>query len=305
MNDQNKKASPFDVFLVISNIFLVYWVSINWIFILIFFINRFVPDMADFSFFQEFYSAGVKWSLSLMVVLFPLYLYISKFLVKDIDRNPEKAQIGVRRWLSYLTIFNSAAAIILDVIFLIYNFLNGELTLRFVLKVLAVLIVSLIVFWWLRYDIKRVPGEFSQFAKGMSWLSIILITLSIVFAFVLVGSPGSARKEKFDEARVADLGNIEWEVVNYWQRKSVLPANLSLLNDSISGFSVPNDPETLAPYQYEVLTPFDFNLCANFSLASKKNSTTNFNYRNENWNHEAGTHCFKKHIDPDLYKTKN
>ena len=41
----------------------------------------------------------------------------------------------VRRWLTYLTLFASACALIGDVTTLVYNALGGELTIRFVLKV--------------------------------------------------------------------------------------------------------------------------------------------------------------------------
>jgi hypothetical protein len=54
----------------------------------------------------------------------------------------------VRRWLTYLTLFIAACVLIGDFVSLVYNVLGGELTVRFVLKVLTVGIIAGTVFWY-------------------------------------------------------------------------------------------------------------------------------------------------------------
>ena len=44
------------------------------------------------------------------------------------DARPDEAHSKVRRWLTYLTLFASACALIGDVTTLVYNALGGELT---------------------------------------------------------------------------------------------------------------------------------------------------------------------------------
>jgi len=50
----------------------------------------------------------------------------------------DAADVGFRRWLSYLTVFGAAVVLVIDLASLIYNVLGGELTTRFFLKVLTV-----------------------------------------------------------------------------------------------------------------------------------------------------------------------
>ena len=50
----------------------------------------------------------------------------------------DAADVGLRRWLSYLTLFGAAVVLVIDLASLIYNVLGGELTTRLFLKVLTV-----------------------------------------------------------------------------------------------------------------------------------------------------------------------
>jgi hypothetical protein len=54
----------------------------------------------------------------------------------------------VRRWLTYVTLFLAAGVLVGDLITLVYNVLAGELTLRFVLKVLIVGAIAGAIFWF-------------------------------------------------------------------------------------------------------------------------------------------------------------
>jgi hypothetical protein len=60
-----------------------------------------------------------------------------------------------RRWLTYLTLFLAATVLIGDVIVLVFNVLGGEITTRFVLKVLVVGFIAGTVFWYYLSDIRR------------------------------------------------------------------------------------------------------------------------------------------------------
>ena len=50
--------------------------------------------------------------------------------------------MGARRQLTYLTLFLAASILIGDLISVVYNFLGGEITIRFLLKVLTVALIS-------------------------------------------------------------------------------------------------------------------------------------------------------------------
>jgi hypothetical protein len=81
---------------------------------------------------------------------------------------------------------------------------------------------------------------------------------------------------------------------------------LTTLNNSITGFTVPTDPETKANYEYVVKSNLVFELCATFAAKSSEgqNMTYPMYYGSpfgQNWDHEVGRVCFERTIDPELY----
>ena len=80
------------------------------------------------------------------------------------------------------------------------------------------------------------------------------------------------------------------------------------LNDDISGFRVPMDPETKTAYEYEVKGPEMFSLCAEFGRPSLQNANIAQPYfegiKGTNWEHAEGRACFERSIDKDFYKPR-
>lgn len=101
-------------------------------------VNRAFPDPIDRPEMQQFTYAAIRWSVSSLIVAFPVFLYVAWRIARSIRLDPTKRASRVRRQLTYLTLFVASCALIADGTTLIYNFLGGELTTRFGLKVLIV-----------------------------------------------------------------------------------------------------------------------------------------------------------------------
>jgi hypothetical protein len=115
------------------------------------------------------------------------------------------------------------------------------------------------------------------------------------------------RLYRFDNQKVSDLQNIQWQIVNFWQQKHVFPKSLADIEDPISGFVVPKDPQTGEVYGYELGEGMSFQLCATFNAESQGPAQPQY-YESfpsakgeDNWQHPAGRHCFERSIDPDRY----
>jgi Domain of unknown function (DUF5671) len=93
--------------------------------------------------------SGIRWSLATLIVSYPLFLIIWSFLLREVRISPEKGLSGVRRWLSFLSLFVGAVTILTDVITAVYYFVEGDLTVRFLLKVLVLLVITGAVFVYL------------------------------------------------------------------------------------------------------------------------------------------------------------
>lgn len=115
-------------------------------------IDRTFPDPVDPA--GEYARQAIRWSVSSIVVAFPVFLYVSWATNRAIQADPNKRSSKVRRWLTYLTLFNAASFLIGDFITLVYNLLGGELTVRFGLKVLTIAVIAGTIFWYYLSDLR-------------------------------------------------------------------------------------------------------------------------------------------------------
>jgi len=304
------KTTPKDFFVFIGAMAALYASAVSLINLLFEIINASFPDALSFSY--DNFSSGMRWSIASLIIVFPVYIFLSRFINKDLAANFLKKNLGVRKWLTYLTLFIAGVTIITDLILLINTFLGGEITTRFAFKILAVLIVAGTVFAYYLYDLKRDVGQKSNKMKLLAWTVSFAILASIVGGVFIMGSPFTLRMKRFDERRVNDLQNIQYQIVNFYQKKGVLPNSLDELKDPIAGFNIPLDPDTAVSYGYEKVSDIGFKVCADFSLESDSQIDSKYMTRpmpvsseifpvNENWRHNSGRQCFDRKIDKDLY----
>lgn len=299
-----RKNTPRDVFLHLFAMVTLYWSAISVITLCWQYINYFFPDALHYNYG---FSGSMRFALASLFIVFPLFLLVSWILHKIYSKESTVRESKIRKWLIYLTLFITALVILGDLVFTVNTFLNGELTTRFILKALSVLAVAGVIFWHYLQDIRSSAPVVS--AKYIAIVASVIILVMVIGAFFIVGSPMTARSLQFDQQRTYDLQNIQYQVVNYWQRKQVLPTNLADLTDSISGYTAPNDPETNMPYEYIVkdATSLTFQLCANFKLTSTANNPKTpvpamyYEGAPENWSHSAGRVCFDRVIDKQIY----
>jgi hypothetical protein len=90
-----------------------------------------------------------------LIIAFPVFLYVSWLLNKAIVKDPEKRSSKIRKWLTYITLFVAAGVIIGDLIALVFNMLGGELTLRFILKVLTVGSIAGSIFGYYLIELRK------------------------------------------------------------------------------------------------------------------------------------------------------
>jgi hypothetical protein len=123
------------------------------------FINRAFPDVAanNLPFYRP--AESMRWHISTLVVAFPVFLFVSRYLYRAIARDPTMRGSRVRKWLTYLTMFIAVDVLIGDVIALIYHFLSGELTVRFFLKVITVAVISGMLFLYYLVELRHEEQE--------------------------------------------------------------------------------------------------------------------------------------------------
>ncbi|MDO8530283.1 MAG: DUF5671 domain-containing protein [bacterium] len=306
-----KRNLPRDVFLHIFAMVALYWVAISFITLCWQYINYFFPDVLALRYGGQSFAGAIRFAVASLIIMFPLYIFVSWYLNKVYKREVAVRESKIRKWLIYLTLFVAALLIVGDLVSVIYNFLGGEITLKFILKAFSVLVVAGVVFSYYLDDVRKT--EPSKTAKIYAWAVSAVILITVIGAFFIVGSPANARLAQLDQQRSSDLQGIQYQIVNYWQRKGALPNTLADLNDPISSYVIPNDPETNMSYEYNVkdAANLKFELCAVFSLEGANN---NGNIQSkpvpaiypgdefsQNWQHPQGRTCFERMIDKQLY----
>lgn len=123
------------------------------------FIDHAFPDPALAEDFVEYSQFAIRWSVSSLVIAFPVFLYVSRLLAAGIRREPAKRGSRVRKWLTYMTLFIAAGVLIGDLTTLVFNFLGGELGLRFLLKALTVGVISGAIFGYYLWDLRSDEAE--------------------------------------------------------------------------------------------------------------------------------------------------
>ena len=257
-----------------------------------------IPDALSGRYSSDFRSA-IAWNLASLGVAFPIYLLAMRLIFSEARKSPERLQSGVRKWLTYLALLITASAVIGDLICFLGYFLLGELTARFLIKELIVLVICGGIFGYylssLRWD--RDTGLSLQRTRNRFYAAIAAVAVAGTFitGIAIAGMPSEQRQREADRRRVSNLRSIASAVHDRYSRREVstlpaLPPTLEALKaerfvDRIT------DPETGAGYIYRPGDGTAYNLCATFAYPDAAESTR-WNATSPFWRHPAGESCF-------------
>lgn len=290
-----------DAFLYLLTFAAFFTTAISSVILIFHYINYLLPDPALEAYSRDYrYAAsGIRWGLAAILVAFPMFILLSRFLLKELRRRPEKSASGIRRWLTYFTLLVAGVALASDLITLVYYLLEGELSVRFLLKVLAVFLVAGLTFTYYTLSLRMPPGRTTtrSMHRGFAAAATALVLAVLAGGFVIAGTPTTARLEQWDERKLEDLRIIRTEIENIVLEraegdarptvKRPLPQSLEEVR-RLAEYRRPqiHDPQTGAIYGYEVIDDTHYRLCATFNLARDKQVDIF-------WNHPAGRHCFE------------
>ena len=121
-------------------------------------VNRAWPDPAVDGAYGGWSDGGMRLSVAVLLVAFPVFAFVARRVARDVARHPIKRLSPVRRWLTYLTLFIATTVLVGDMVTLLYQLLGGEITLRFALKVVVVASIAGGIFGWYLWDLRREEG---------------------------------------------------------------------------------------------------------------------------------------------------
>jgi len=332
--EQQRKLTPYFFFITLG-VLIALITSVSAFLNLVFeTLNHVFPDVLTDSYHTGYYSYAfdaIRSALSVLIIFFPIYLILENRWYKAATKALTHYDEVLRRWAIYLILFLASLTVLIDLVTLVRYFVSGEITTRFVLKVLITLVAAALVGW---YYIRRLRNPLET--KWNIWITIkatVIVLAAIIWAFAVIGGPGSQRTLKLDQRRLEDLQSIQYSVINYWQQTEKLPTELASLSTPLSSYVVPRDPEFQQgkEYEYRAIDTTSFELCATFSaplpegwipsgsgtyaskdiavmtepavLGTPEGMSSRYPGATQNdiWAHDIGRTCYSRTIDPVFY----
>lgn len=84
----------------------------------------------------------IAWQVATVIVAFPVFLYVHAIIQRELRSRTDLYDSAVRRWLTYLALVIAAIIVLTDAAWVIEALIRGELTLRFILDALVLLVLG-------------------------------------------------------------------------------------------------------------------------------------------------------------------
>jgi uncharacterized membrane protein len=118
-------------------------------------LNKKFPDVLNASYtygYNSYNFETIRASLATLIIFFPIFIFLSYLWNKESRNNLGSVNTIIRKWMIYLILFLASLVILIDLVTLVRYFVSGEISIRFVYKVIGALIVAGIVDFY--YSIK-------------------------------------------------------------------------------------------------------------------------------------------------------
>jgi hypothetical protein len=262
-------------------------------------IARRYPDAA----FQGRYNEGLdslRGSAAAVLTAFPIFLWMAWLIGRSLVREAEKRSSGIRRWLTYLTLFIAVLVLIGNFVSVITNLLSGALTARIALQSGVVFAIAGVVFGHYMLGLRR---DESEGATGpvrpgvLGRLGAIGTVVVVVAGLMSSGTPHRARLTVLDDRRLEALVTMAKAIDGYSRAIGRLPDSLQAARSQVFPPETldQTDPVTSRPYEYVKLDSLSYQLVATFETADTLDASGS--PVPPQWRHAAGPVRFTRPID--------
>lgn len=267
-------------------------------------INIQFPDAADSYWQVESAGNAIRYSIAVLVIFFPAYLTLTRMVNNSRRGEGQKYHI-VTKWLIYLALLVGGLVMLIDLAVVVFTFLNGEITTRFILKAVALLAVIAAAFYYYLLDARDHWQKKEKISVLIGLVTLAIVLVSVVVGYLRIEAPSVVREIKIDNEQLNDLRDMQWRVEEFYQVNGLLPDGLE---DIFQDLPTPTAPENRESYGYRKTGSDTYELCATFSQPTPESERGSYKYavdssmlyQNQNWDHIAGRKCFeRKAVKPE------
>jgi len=262
------------------------------------------PDVAAQGYWEyESAASGLRFAIAMLIVFFPAYIVLTR-LVNNVRRNEHGTYLMLTKWLIYLSLLIGGATLLGDLVAVIFNYLNGELTIRFILKALAFLVVIGAAFTYYLFDARGYWQTHEKHSIQYGAGAALIVILVLILGFMNTKAPAEVREMKIDQQQITDLSVIQSRVYDYYQVNGKLPASMEA---AFSGVPTPVASAGRDSYTYTATSDTSFSICAGFAYPSSQADQAQYAAtplyidggikNSENWDHGKDNWCFERVIN--------
>lgn len=278
-NDE-KKSPAFHLFLYLLSFLSLGFLITGIISVYFQFINKIVTEDATDAIIYSghFDQDSLRFGISALIISFLVYYIILYFLNRKLVNEEIKQDSIIRKFITYLALFVFSAMSIGSLVTLLYNFLNGELSSKSLLKIIVFFLVSLFYLAFYLWEIRR--KEFSQ----NIYLSLYFVSMAVSFSAIIIGfsivdSPRVTKEKKIDREIINSMNSMQYDIEDFYKDDNRLPES-------------EKEVKFRKNIQYKKTGNTTYELCSVFLQPAEKED----DYYSENWSHPAGKYCFKKDV---------
>jgi hypothetical protein len=151
---------------------------------------------------------------------------------------------------------------------------------------------------------KNVKTNMANFPvrKAFAVVTSLAVLVTVGFGLFFSGSPAEQRKKRADEQRAQHLQQITYAVDNFWNKNMRLPESIQELQNSPDAYLTSAvDPSTAVPYEFRIVEPRKYELCATFESETENSSDPRVpkmavTPEGQFWAHPAGNKCFQLEV---------
>ncbi|MCG2809487.1 MAG: DUF5671 domain-containing protein [Candidatus Portnoybacteria bacterium] len=288
---QQNNAAKYAFFYMLSLVSLIF-MSLATGMIVFQIINKKIVDVIQSR--GQFSSDQLKFAISALIVSAPIFYITARQIFKNLFSGALDKDSQIRKWLTYFILLISSVVMTGWLIAVVNAFLDGELTLKFILKALTAIGIAAIVFTFYLYDIKRenVMGAKDNVIRAYFYGSLAIVIAVFASSLFIVESPTATRDRKMDNEVLSKLQSLDNSIRNYYLENEKLPVDFGEL---MAEFSYLGDKD-FKELEYVVKEEKTFELCANFRISNEDESDISHDIYGKEWRHDAGRQCFERKI---------
>jgi len=260
-------------------------------------INLAFPDVGESYWQVQGAESSIRYTIATLVIFFPAYIFLTRKVNKG-RRSEGELYHKLTKWFIYLALLVAGLVMLGDLATVVFYFLNGEVTVRFILKAVTMLVIIGAAFYYYLMDAKSYWNEKERMAQAMAGIVSVVVLAFIVVGYLRIDSPSVTREINIDRQELVDLRNMHRQVQSYYQQNEILPESIE---QAYPDFPAPVAPKNREAYTYKVTGADSYQLCANFAKPTPETDRDSNQYysidkytKNDIWDHGEGEKCFDR-----------